>query len=183
MKLSLQGLVGYLTGKGVKVHLNEDANAGEDVFDITEEPVVPVIPETPDESPDDVLSAEELVAMKDFARALTKNQKLIEAIGNGSLELALTTVPAAAELVRNAQARDKVEKDQLIAEIKTNDSNVYSDAELEALPSSVLVKMNAQMNVNYIGLGGATFQNSGEEAPLALPSMFVKQVEEVKNGS
>lgn len=184
MKLNLAGLIGYLQGKGMKVHLNEDASAEEDAFEVIEDPAPVVVPEVEEEEaspPDETLSAEELKALKNFATVLAKNGKLIEAIESGTLDTALNTVPAAAELVRNAQAREKLEKDQLIATIKANSSNVYSDEELGALPNPVLVKLNAQMNVNYMGMGGAVIQNA--EQPLGLPTSLLAQVEEARNGS
>jgi len=200
MKLSLNGLLGYLQGKGWNVKMNADADEDE-VFDIEEKKKDEE--ETEEEkkkreaaeyatkakknseeeslSDDDILSVEELNVMKNLARALVKNSALVSAIQTGTLDQALTTVPAAALLVQNAVAQEKVEKDRLIAVIKQNNSNIYSDEELEALPNPILVKLNAQMNVSYAGMGGG-FVSQNAEQPLVPPSMLLRQAE-VSNGS
>lgn len=179
MKLSLNGLIGYLQGKGWKLQVNEDAESENETFEVLEEPNTET--EETAELSDEVLSEEELKALKGLATVLAKNGKLIDAIGAGTLDQALSAVPAAAQLVANAAEREKLEKDQLIAVIKQNSSNIYSDEELATFSVPVLTKMNAQMNVSYAGLGGAVFQNA--EQPLLLPSSLVAQAQEVKNGS
>lgn len=181
MKLSLNGLVGYLQGKGWKVRLNEDAKSEEETFEILEEEVPPV-EDSDDTSDPTMVSEEELVSLKALAGALAKNGKLVEVIQNGELDKILETVPAAAALVQNAREEQKVEKDALVASIKTNGSNIYTDEELSSLPIPVLRKLDAQMNVSFAGLGGAVvYQN--EEAPLTLPSSALTQPQEANNGS
>lgn len=181
MKFNLHGLLAYLQGKGYKVKLNEDAESEEETFEIREEEVIPQ-PDAELSPPDELLSAEELSALKRLATVLAKNGNLIEVIDSGDLDEALKTVPAAAELVRNAQAQSKAEKDSLIATIKANSANIYSDEELNSMSNPVLVKLNAQLNVNYMGLGGAFVQQNASEEPLSLPtSSFFSQ--EVSDGS
>jgi len=177
MKFNLAGFVAYLQGKGMKVKVNEDAGSEDETFEFTEE-------ETPEVDKEEVsdptmLSEEELMALKGFAQVLAKNGKLTKAIEDGTFDTALSTVPAAAELVRNAQAQQKSEKDSLVATIKANSSNIYTDEELGAMPNPVLVKLNAQMNVNYSGLGGAVFQNT--EQPLVIRPVLLAQAEEAHN--
>ncbi len=175
MKLSLNGLIGYLQGKGWKVHVNEDAESEDSTFEVVEEPTV----DTVDEPSDEMLSAEELKALKGFATMLAKNGQLLS---EENLLGALKIVPAAAQLVQNAQEREKLEKDSIIATIKTNSSNVYTDDELAGMSLPVLTKLNSQMNVSYLGMGGAAMYQNAEE-PLALPTGLLSIGEEVNNGS
>src|SRR5688572_11768490 len=155
MKLSLNGLIGYLKGQGWNIRMNADSDDEDEVFEIeegeeeTEEEKKKRLAaeaaakakskqnasesESDPEPDEDILSAEELTVMKNLARVLVKNGKIIEAIETGTLEQALTTVPAAAQLVQNAQAAEKAEKDRLITTIKANSSNIYSDEELGSM--------------------------------------------------
>jgi len=173
-KLNLNGLVGFLQGKGWNIKVNEAAENEDEIFEIEEGTTAP----PNEEPPEEMLSAEELTALKGFATVLAKNGSLFT---EEALVGALKTVPAAAQLVQNAQEREKLEKDSIIATIKTNSSNVYTDDELAGMSLPVLTKLNAQMNVNYLGMGGATFQNA--EEPLALPTGLLSLGEEVNNGS
>src|SRR4026209_113425 len=137
-KLSLNGLVGFLQGKGWDVKVNEDAESEETTFEVTEkEPVTE--PEVEEEVSDNtMLTEEELLALKGFAQTLAKNgSKLTTALQDGTLDTALKTVPAGAELVRNAQAQQKSEKDALVASIKANSSNIYTDEELNAMSNPI----------------------------------------------
>lgn len=163
MKLSLQGLVGYLQGKGWKVKLNEETESEEEVFELEEGL------EEEDETTDNtMISEEEMQALKGFAQVLAKNGSITEAIQSGTLIEALKAFPAAAELVRNAQAQETEQKNSIIAAIKTNSSNTYTDEELAGMTVPVLTKLNAQMNVSYAGLGGGNaFQNASDQ-PLGI---------------
>lgn len=178
-KLSLNGLIGYLQGKGWKVQVNEDATSEDETFEVVEEPT-PAIPEV--DTTDEVLSPEELKGLKAFATILAGNSQLIDSDGKALLE-ALKVVPAAAQLVQNAQERERLEKESIIATIKTNSANVYTDEELNGMSLPVLTKMNAQMNVSFLGMGGgsATYQNA-EEA-LNMPTGLLALGQEVNNGS
>jgi len=179
MKFNMSGLMAYLQGKGWKVKLNEDAESEDDTFEIVEEPIVPEA--VSDGVADDtMITAEEMQALKGFAQVLAKNAKLTLAIEDGTLDKALSTVPAAAELVRNAQAQQKSEKDSLVAIIKANSSNIYTDEELAAMPNPILVKLNAQMHVNYAGMGGGILHENAEQ-PLAIRPALLAQAEEVRN--
>jgi hypothetical protein len=190
MKLSLNGLVGYLQGKGWKVKMNADDDE-EEVFEIEEAEGKEKEEEEEEEakkkvkanSIDDptMISEEELLALKGLAQVLAKNGKLVEAISDGTLDTALNTVPAAAELVRNAQAQQKSEKDSLVAQIKANSANIYTDAELEAMTNPILVKLNAQMNVNYAGLGGVAVSQNAEQPLVIRPALLAPQAEEARN--
>jgi hypothetical protein len=177
MKLSISGLLGYLQGKGWKVRLNEGDQSGEEAFEVLDEPVMP---EPPDNT---MLSEEELLALKGFAQVLAKNGSLTTLIQDGTLDKVITTIPAAAELVKNAQAQQKAEKDALVATIKANSSNIYTDEELASMANPVLVKLNAQLNVNYMGLGGGLLIQNADTQPLAIPSVLLAQAQEVNNGS
>jgi hypothetical protein len=197
MKLSLNGLVGYLTGKGMKIAVNADAKDEDEVFDIEdeeedeeddEEEKEPVMKNkkpkanAAEEGAEDptMLSETELLALKSFAQKLATNQSLTAALADGSLDAALKTVPAAAELVRNAQAQAKAEKDTLITTIKANGSNDLSDEELGAMPVTALVKLNARMNVSYAGLGGANFIQNAEQPLTIRPMLLMKQQKETE---
>lgn len=194
MKFNMNGLIGYLRGKGWKVNVNEDAD-DEEVFEIEEEeddeeseeekkrkkkPVVATNASGSEEEERQYnISEEELESLRSVAQVLAKNSKLLEAFENGTLEKALSTVPAAAELVANAQARDKQEREQVTASIKANGSNTFTDEELAAMPVPALVKLNAQLHVSYAGMGGVAVQNA--EQPLSIRPILLAPVE-VKNG-
>jgi hypothetical protein len=188
MKLSLNGLIGYLQGKGWKIKMNAD-DEDEEVFEVEdddtedeeEEATKKVKKNSEASTEEDILSVEELLAVKNLARVLAKNGKLIEAIEAGTLDAALSAVPAAAQLVQNAQAREKAEKEQVIAQIRLNNSNTFTDEELLAMPVPALVKLNAQMNVSYAGLGGS-YISQNEEQPLRIRPALLAQAEEAKNG-
>lgn len=192
-KLSLNGLVGYLTGKGMKVKVNAAAEDDEEVFEVEdgeeedEEEEEKVMknkkPKTNSEEDTELvadptmISETEMLALKDFAQKLAANQSLTAALADGSLDAALKTVPAAAELVRNAQAQAKAEKDALITTIKANGSNDLSDEELNAMPTSALVKLNARMNVSFAGLGGGSLIQNAEQPLTIRPMLLMKQKE------
>jgi hypothetical protein len=175
-KFNLNGLMAYLQGKGWKVKLNENAESEEETFEILEES-----PGSEVENDDTMITAEEMQALKGFAQTLAKNGKLTKAIEDGTLDTALETVPAAASLVKQNALREKAEKDSLIATIKTNSSNTFTDEELEAMPNPSLIKLNAQMNVSYLGMGGSAVQNA--EQPLVVRPILLAQAEEANNGS
>jgi len=183
-KFGLSGLIGYLNGIGFNIQHNEAAKSEDETFEVEEEMKPKILTTNEDEEEDKpivpdptMVSEEELVSLKTLAHNLAKNPKLLEAFQNGSLTKALETFPAAAELVQNAKKQQESDKAVLIAQIKTNGSNVYTDEELGTMSSPVLMKLNAQMNINYSGYGGAIFQNNAEE-PLMLPSSLSLMAEE-----
>lgn len=88
---------------------------------------------------------------------------------------ALKSLAASAPVLQNAAAlvanEAKLRKDNLIASIKQNSANVLSDAELEAMPESALMKLNAHFNTNFLAMGGAVRQNEDSLIAIA-PDTF-----------
>lgn len=71
--------------------------------------------------------------------------------------------PTLLEVTQNAQAERDARKKQLIAEIKMNSANPYTDDELNGFSLPVLTKMNSQYNVDYSGFGaGFTMSQNNE---------------------
>ncbi len=183
----LGGLIGYLQGIGLLVKHNASAKDEDEAFEVETNDS----PEEEDQemmkkkskkpmmnsSEDDptLVSEEELQELA----ALARNHDLMALVQNGDLLKALQALPAAAQLVQNAQLEEKTRKDGLIAQIKANGSNPYSDEELGVMPVSMLVKTNAMLNVDYGGMGlGAVYQNSLGDEPLGVPSSsFVPEKE------
>lgn len=204
-KMSLSGLIGYLQGIGLKIKANEKAESEDEVFeiddpegveesqsrltenassgefDVSEEELVALknfartLVQNGDDSQYDV-SGEELDALKSFAQLMVKNKAVFS---SENLLAAVKTAPAAAVMVKNAQASQQRERESLIATIKTNAANIYSDEDLNSMPLPILVKMNAQMNVSYAGAGGAQAVYENSSQPLRVrPVLLGTQREE-----
>jgi hypothetical protein len=154
--MKLEELKAILKAKGITLNASENGE-----FEVVEETQTPVS--------EAGLSAEDITALKALAAKVTP-----ETVQN--LE-SLKDVPAAVRLAQNLQAQETAEVEQLIATIKTNTANPYSDEELKAMPKSVLVKVNAQMNVSFAGLGGAQVFTNTAEAPLGLRPILLAPIE------
>ena len=162
---SLQDLISFLQGKGIKVKQNE---AGE--F-LVEEPTTPADATTTARSDAESLSAEDVAALKSLASLAP----VLNALNATDLPAQLQVVT---NFAKSIQEKDKSEREQLVASIKANAANVYSDEELAVMPSSALVKLNAQLNMSYVGLGGPHPISNQDEAPLAIqPVLLVEEKE------
>ena len=151
--MKLDEVNAILKAKGITLNANE---SGE--FEVVEETQAP--------ASEAGLSAEDIAALKALAAKITP-----ETVQN------LEQMPAAVRLAQNFQAQETAEVEQLIATIKTNSANPYSDEELKAMPKSVLVKVNAQMNVSFAGLGGVQVFTNTAEAPLGLRPILLAPIE------
>src|SRR5687767_4855140 len=140
-KFSLSGLFGFLAGKGVRVKLNEEAASEDEQFELVE---------------DGTSAAEEVVKTNQFsdeeAAGIKKMIALFAEVEPEAFANALKGIPSVTQFIQNAEEQTKTAKADAIARIKANSANSYTDAELEALPVTVLNKMDAQMNVNYMAL-------------------------------
>lgn len=154
--MKLDEVNAILKAKGITLNASENGE-----FEVVEETQTPVS--------EGGLSAEELAALKVLAAGITP-----ETVQNLA---SLKDVPAAVRLAQNLQAQEEAEKEQLIATIKTNSANPFSDEELKAMPKAVLAKMNAQMNVSFAGLGGAQVFTNTAEAPLGLRPILLAPIE------
>jgi hypothetical protein len=147
-------LLAYLSGKGIQVKANSESEEEEPTFDVSE--VAPAKDKEDDEPEPKqnsaILTDGELSALKALAQA----------------------APALLAVQQNAARQAQDEKAAVVAEIKANRSNVYSDDELAGMSLPVLTKLNAQMNVNYAGLGGARYQ---EPDFLAVPAVLLAKPE------
>ena len=158
--MNLSDLLKELEAKGVTIKVNEAAEGAENAeqsFELVKFPAAAADTETPDEDGDEegaqapaLFSQEETDALKALAK---------------SAPALLKDLPAAIAMAQNAATREKVEKDSLIARIKANQANVYTDDELAGMPLSTLTKLDGQMNVNYSGLGGAHGTSQNADAP------------------
>jgi hypothetical protein len=160
--MKLEELNAILKARGITLNASENGE-----FEVVEE--THAAPSSGSPVSEAGLSAEDITALKALAAKVTP-----ETIQN--LE-SLKDVPAAVRLAQSFQAQETAEVEQLIATIKTNTANPYSDEELKAMPKSVLVKVNAQMNVSFAGLGGATVFTNTAEAPLGLRPILLAPIE------
>lgn len=156
--MDLKKLQETLKAKGIALTVNE---AGDYSVEETPAPA------------SETLSAEEIAALKTvlvwFAK-LGNSQEIDQVAQN------LKDIPTAIRLAQNIQAQEKAERDQLVATIKANSANPYSEEELSALPTAVLTKLNAQLNVSFAGLAGAqVFENVAE--PLRIPAVMLAPYE------
>jgi hypothetical protein len=151
--MKLEEVNAILKAKGITLNADE---SGE--FEVVEETQAP--------ASEAGLSAEDIAALKALAAKVTP-----ETVQN------LEQMPTAVRMAQSFQAQETAEVEQLIATIKTNSANPYSDEELKAMPKSVLVKVNAQMNVSFAGLGGAQMFTNTAEAPLGLRPILLAPIE------
>jgi len=156
--MKLADLQKFLEAKGIV--LNAD---GED-FEVEETPVT-------DPAPVSGLSAEEVTALKGLASLAPRlNAQALEKLDKIDGALDMATVFA---------SQQKAERETLIASIKMNAANPYSDEDLAGMSTPVLVKMNGQMNVNFSALGGgSTFLNNDDV--LVVPSVIMAAIEKEK---
>lgn len=162
MKVKVPEFLSFLKGKGIQVSQNAEGE-----FEV-EEPTTPAATADPGANG---LSADDIAALKSLASLAPT----LNALSAGDLPAQLQVVT---NFAKSIEEKDKVEREQLVASIKANAANVYSDEELAALPSSMLVKLNAQMNMSYVGLGGPQLVQNADDAPLAIPPVLL--VEEVE---
>ena len=163
-KFSLSGLFGFLEGKGVRVKLNEEAAGEDEQFELVEDGTTPpLIPEPAVTNP--LFSEEEVKGLKTLLATFAEVEP--EAFTN-----ALKGIPAALSFIQNAEKIAESDKANLIASIKANSANTYTEEELTALPVSVLNKMDAQMNVNYMAMGGAQEIYANEDVLQPKPALF-----------
>jgi hypothetical protein len=161
---SLQDLFAFLQGKGIKVKQNE---AGEFVVDEPTTPAPGAAPGVPSLSADDITALKSLAAL-----APTLNAFDAETI-EGLKGLKVVT-----NFAKNLEEKEKAEREQLVASIKANAANVYSDEELASMSPVVLTKLNAQMNMSYVGLGGAQLTTNADDEPLSIKPVLLAGEEE-----
>ncbi len=150
-KLSKLGVKANIKGDGEDAELeivgNADVATPADDSQTTE----------PDEDDTPLFSTEEVAALKMLAGIAP------------ALQATLKDVPAAIQMAKNAASLAEAEKVALVARIKANASNIYSDEELAGMGLPVLTKLNAQMNIDFSAAGVGSFQNqfnAGSEAIL-----------------
>lgn len=157
---SLKELLDFLQGKGIKVKQNE---AGE--FEV-EDPTTPVQNAAPGAVAES-LSAEDVQALKSLA-----------ALANSETLESLKSIKVLTNFAKNLETKEQAERQALIASIKANAANVYSDEELESLVTQVLTKLNAQMTMSYAGLGGAQVITNEDDQPLSIQPVLLAGEEE-----
>lgn len=144
--MDLKQLLAFVQGKGLKVKINEQ-QGGEASYEVEE---TPPVAEPPAPAPTAPASAP----------AFTEQEMA-----------ALKALAASAPVLQNAATiftnETKARKDSLIASIKQNAANVFTDDELNAMPESALAKHNAHLNTNFVGLGGVAEVN--QNASIAMP--------------
>ncbi len=150
----------FLQGKGIQVKQN---SSGE--FEV-EEPTT-----LTDQAP--ALSADEIAALKSLAASAAR----LNAFDDEALA-ALKQVKVVANFAKGLEEKEKAERTALVAAIKANGANVYSDEELAAMPQTVLVKLNAQMNTSYAGLVGVSLFTNEDDAPLGIMPVLLNQGKE-----
>lgn len=160
---SLKEFLDYLQGKGIKVQQNE---AGEFVVEEPTTPAAGAAPPAPSLSADDITALKSLAALAPTLNALDK--ETIEG---------LKGVKVVANFAKNLEEKEKAEREQLTASIKANAANVYSDEELAAMPQTALVKLNAQMNMSYAGLGGSQLVTNADDEPLTIKPIMLADEE------
>lgn len=82
------------------------------------------------------------------------------------------SLPAVVEMAQNAEAEKAARKAGLVAMIKANTDNTFSDEELNSMGVPVLTKINARLNIDYSGFGGGTpyvASNDGDDELLVAP--------------
>jgi len=165
-KMNLKELLPFLKGRGIAVKANESLEE----FEVEETQT------TPGPQPDAPagLSAEELTALKGLAAFATKLNEL----GGVETLATLKDVPAAIALAKNFQQKEQADKDALVAAVKANSANPYSDDELAGMTAQVLTKLNAQMNVNYAGLAGGAQVFENVSQPLTIKPVMLAPVKE-----
>lgn len=93
-------------------------------------------------------------------------------------------LPAVMEIAQNAESERASKKSTLIAGIKTNSAQPFSDEELNGFSLPVLTKLHAQFNVDYSGLaGGYQFSTNVaatdlDEDVLTIPPVLLAAPEE-----
>lgn len=145
VSMNIQDLVSKLSGKGIKVKVNQEE--GKDPsFEVEETAPAPQSPAAPA-----LFTDAELAALKSLAASAPVLQN-------------------AAQFAQAAVDEAKQRKAGLIATIKTNSANPLADADLENMNESALVKLNAHLNTNFMALSGVT-QNADEN--FAMPPSYV----------
>ena len=168
--MKLNELLEELKGKGVVIKVNEAAEDAEDKtpsFELESfAPVTPVARKDPDDDDSDADAADDEPETKPLftqeeATALKSLAKSAPAL--------LKDLPAAIQMAQNAARREQSEKAALVSKIKANQSNVYSNEELGSMSLPVLTKLDAQMSVNYAGLGSSVIDNSAQADEFVVP--------------
>lgn len=179
MKLSLNSVLEALRLKGVTVNeddLPEDMEQVLELEDPTEDDeeeqeTAPVTPNIRVQKP--LFTNKQVEALKKLADA-NIDFNAIAGLAN--------QLPTVLEIAKNAETERTQKKAALIAGIKTNTAQPFSDEELEAMPLNVLSKINGQYAVDYSGMMPAPYQfttNSEiDEETLAVPAIILNTEEE-----
>jgi hypothetical protein len=120
----------------LEVKVNEATGEQEETFEILKEPLAAT--PTPAQ-----FTENEATALKSLAGSAT------------AILAALKDIPKAIALAQNAETQANARKTEMVALIKANQSNQLTEEELKTLTLPVLEKMNAQLNIDYTGAGGA----------------------------
>lgn len=170
--MKLTELVPWLLGKGI-VKQNADGE-----YEVDEQAAADPAAADPNADPADALSAEDIASLKGLiawfqksggADAMMKQQETVQAN--------LANLQTVSQFAQDMQAKEKREREALVAAIKASPTNIYSDEELGSLGLPVLVKLNAQMNVNYAGFGAGQLVVNEADAPLGLRSILLAEKE------
>lgn len=129
--MNFKEFIAALSGKGIKVKVNEAEQGKEPSFEIETPPAEPPVPEPKPALNAPLFSTEEITALKALAKAAPVIQNAAETIANES----------------------QVRKNSLIAAIKSNPANPFGDVELNGMAESALLKLNAHLNTNFAALG------------------------------
>lgn len=163
-KFSVTAVLDMLRGKGVEVQVNneEDLEDVELLLDEEEEETEEVGQET---------------AAPQFSEVEVNALKKLASMDWTKVNAFMDKLPSVMEMAQNAEAEKTTRKNELVTMITNSASNTFTKEELEAMTLPTLTKLNAQLNINYAGLGGATFVNSStDEEGLGLPSVsFVQE--------
>ena len=173
-QFSLSGLFGFLEGKGVKVKLNENTDDEDKQFELIEEETEETDP-VKESSADPIaqFSAEDVAGMKSLLAAFNGAEPAV--VAN-----ALKEMPTVLKFIQKAGDVQKAEKTTVINRIKANSASLFTDEELESLPITVLHKMDAQADVNYMAAGGGQqiFENAEDDGALQPKSSFMAMAEQ-----
>jgi hypothetical protein len=165
MALKLPDLLSALNKLGLKIKVNEAAST-------EEEPTFEIV-EQPEGTHQNALTNEETATLKALAAALSGK----DAVANLGLALnSVSKLPDVIKVVEGLQAGDTAKKATLVASLKANKRNTFTDAELGTMEIPQLEKLNAALTVDFRALGGNnSIQTNSEDKPLEMPSVLLAQ--------
>ena len=151
--MKLPEFLKFLEGKGIKATLNEDE------VQIDEAPA-PAAPE-----PKPLFSDDELTALHALAASAP------------AIQNALKELPAAVQMAQNAATQAEAHKTDLVAALKANQSNQFTEDELKAMPVSALERHSATLNTSFVGAGGGRITIVNEDEGLQVKPILLAKKE------